>query len=96
MSYQTVIKDIPVTRCTFAYAGTYGHECGSPAVSVAVFTGITDSTTCGQWQDGIYFAGRCARCATIRGGENAGGKIEPLAGHVNKLVTYQWVPEVSA
>ena len=53
------------TNCTFAHPGTFGHECGTPAVSVAVQT--SDLTV-----GGIYYARRCVECAQIKGGENAG------------------------
>ena len=79
-----IMKRFPVDRCTFAWPGTYGHECGKPAVAVAVEHG------CEQWENGIYYAGRCKECAAIKGGENAGRRIEPLAGHQNGLEV--WVP----
>ena len=77
------IKEIPVTRCSFASWGTYGHECGEMAVAVAVRRDCTD------WVDGIFYGGRCEKCATIRGGENAGTTIEPLNGHVNRLSVWR-------
>ena len=77
------IKEIPVTKCSFAHAGTYGHECDKPAVLCGVKTGVAD------WEDGIFYAGRCAECATIRGGENAGLKIEPINGRVNRLKVWR-------
>ena len=52
-------------RCSFAMPGTYGHECGAVAVKVAVKPSkLTKS--------GEFFAGRCAECATFKGGENTG------------------------
>ena len=51
--------------CGFAMSGTYGHECGKPAVMVGVKK--TSLTT-----TGLYYARRCAECAKIRGGENSG------------------------
>lgn len=65
--------------CNFAHAGTYGHECGKPAQFVAVKR--SDRTT-----TGFFYAGRCEKCATIRGGENHNTlTIEPIdaARHVN-------------
>lgn len=53
------------THCGFAFPGTYGHECGSPATLVGVRK--SDLTT-----NGVFYARRCAKCATIKGGENAG------------------------
>ena len=55
----------PFTHCSFAFRGTYGHECGSPAVKVGVTQ--TDKT-----KNGIFYARRCAVCATHKGGENVG------------------------
>ena len=69
------------THCSFAFPGTYGHECGSPAVKVAIRK--SDVT-----KNGIYYARRCAKCATIKGGENSGltqwQDYQP-ATHVNKF-----------
>lgn len=56
----------PFTHCSFAHPGTYGHECGKPAVVV----GITKSET--GTIDGLYYHRRCRSCSTIKGGENAG------------------------
>ena len=53
------------THCGFARSGTYGHECGAPAVKVGVKK--ADST-----RNGLFYARRCAECAAIKGGENAG------------------------
>lgn len=53
------------TRCTFAFAGTYGHECGAPATLAAPrSSGITKS--------GVYWSRRCPECSKVKGGENAG------------------------
>ena len=60
MANTSVVSDV----CTFAPAGTYGHECGRPTTITAV---KRSSAT----EDGIYYAARCERCAGIRGGENA-------------------------
>ncbi len=54
-----------MTHCGFAYAGTYGHECGAPAVKVGI-KAVTST------KNGVFYARRCAQCATIKGGENAG------------------------
>lgn len=54
-----------MTSCGFAFAGTYGHECGAPAVKVGIKQ--VDST-----RNGIFYAHRCAKCAAIKGGENIG------------------------
>lgn len=70
-------KSHPVTCCTFAYAGTYGHECGAPATQVAVKYSK-------QTVSGYFYAGRCATCARIKGGENTDVLyMEPLNGHAN-------------
>ena len=73
-------KKIPIrTRCGFAHPGTYGHECGAPAVEAFVFP--SELT-----RDGQYFTGRCEKCAKIRGGENAGLiRREPLGNQFNLL-----------
>lgn len=55
------------TRCTFAHIGTYGHECGRPAL----FVGIRPSE---HTTSGTYFARRCAACRELVGGENVGLK----------------------
>jgi hypothetical protein len=68
-------------RCTFAPAGTYGHECGKPATHVGLFS--SDVT-----QSGIFYGRRCEDCQQIRGGENNGVlKWERLdaARHVNQF-----------
>ncbi len=94
MSYQTVTKSHPVTRCGFAWPGTYGHECGAAAVSVAVFhLGKQDGGN-GRWEGDVFYSGRCASCAGIKGGENSGAvKIEALNGHENKLTHVRWVAD---
>lgn len=54
-----------MTKCNFAFSGTYGHECGKPATKVASFASkLTKS--------GNFFAGRCDECAKVKGGENYG------------------------
>lgn len=71
-------NNTPVSKtCSFAYAGTFGHECGAPAVTVAVKASkLTHS--------GMFFTGRCAECAKIKGGENAGIiRMEPVAEQTN-------------
>jgi len=92
MPYTKVIKTLPIERCTFAHSGTYGHECGAPAVKVAVEENVPPNTGLNsEWFGGIFYAGRCERCAEIKGGENAGRRIEPLNGQVNRLACFQWV-----
>ena len=73
-------KKFPIKpRCGFAYPGTYGHECGAPAVEVFVFH--SELT-----RDGQFFTGRCEECAKIRGGENSGlVRREPLGNQFNLL-----------
>jgi hypothetical protein len=68
-----------MTRCNFAWPGTYGHECGKPAVLAGARTSL-------HMASGIYFVHRCAEHAEVRGGENVGVKAwEPLdlAKHKN-------------
>ena len=67
-------------RCGFAAPGTFGHECGAPAVLVA-----TRKST--ETRSGLFYAKRCAQCAAIKGGENAGlSAFKPFvaAEHVNE------------
>ena len=65
-------------KCSFAFPGTYGHECGAPAVTVFV-----KATKCTH--NGEYYAGRCQSCANIKGGENADVlRVESINGQVNQ------------
>jgi hypothetical protein len=69
----------PIETCSFAFPGTYGHECGAPAVCVAV----KKST---MTKSGFYFARRCPACAKEKGGENSNAiRFEALdrEAHVN-------------
>lgn len=82
-------KQLPVTRCTLAHPGTYGHECGAPATHVAVKAVNGES-----WEGGIYYAGRCADHLDGKLWENQDNeRIEPLDGHVNRLRC--WVHEAT-
>lgn len=73
-----------VRKCSFACPGTFGHECGAPAVTVAVFA---NQSVNARTKDGLFFTGRCAKCLGIRGGENKGLlRTEAEAGQAN-----QWV-----
>lgn len=70
-------------RCSFAFPGTYGHECGKPATIVGIKP--SESTT-----NGVFYSRRCAECAKEHGGDNLGIKSwEPYdpEKHVN-----QWKP----
>jgi hypothetical protein len=58
-------------KCGFAHPGTFGHECGRASTTVGV---MRSRSVAG----GIFYAARCASCAKIKGGENAG--------------IYQWFP----
>ena len=63
--------------CSWAWPGSYGHECGDPACSVAVFPSTLTTS-------GLFFAARCALHAKETGGENSDAiRIEPLGGQVN-------------
>jgi hypothetical protein len=78
MANPSVVNDV----CTFAPAGTYGHECGR----VATVTAVKRSSAT---KDGIYYAARCERCAAIKGGENAltmRFEARNPAVHVNRWV----------
>lgn len=82
-------RESPVTACTFAMSGTYGHECGRPATQVAVSKCLNTREASyfpvAKYDNETYFAGRCDECARIKGGENAGVvRFEKLAGHVNR------------
>ncbi len=50
-------------KCTFAFPGTYGHECGKPAT-------LASKRESGTTKNGIFWALRCDSCAKIKGGEN--------------------------
>lgn len=66
-------------KCSFAYAGTYGHECGAAATLAA-------KKASRYTVNGIYWAARCEKCAKVKGGENVGlGAYEALdaAKHAN-------------
>lgn len=52
-------------RCTYAYPGTYGHECGKPATLAG--TKAREYT-----RNGVYHALRCAECAEQTGRDNWG------------------------
>jgi hypothetical protein len=72
-----IVSD-PVTRCSFAMSGTYGHECEKPATKIAVME-------CKSTADGLFYAGRCDRCAKIKGGENSRIiRWEPVRGQRNR------------
>lgn len=53
-----------MNHCSFAFPNTYGHECGAPATKVATHESKLT-------RNGIYFALRCDKCASIKGGENS-------------------------
>lgn len=69
-----------LTTCSFAHAGTYGHECGKHATIVLLIK--SDLT-----KSGVYFARRCDSCARYRGGDNTGTyareKFNP-SKHINE------------
>ncbi len=77
-------------KCSFAFPGTYGHECGQPATSVAVFVSrpSTNSIPATMTKSGLFYSGRCPECAKLKGGENSGMlRLEAENGQVN-----EWVP----
>jgi len=89
MNYSPEIKSLPVTRCSFSYPGTYGHECGKRPVSVAVLT----PSESGHWENEVFYAGRCAECAAEKGGENTRViRFEPMnpSIHINRLICHRW------
>jgi len=64
-------------KCSFAHAGTYGHECGRPATLIAVKDATVGYTGAVSWMPvpkpgDTYQTGRCDECAKIKGGENRG------------------------
>jgi hypothetical protein len=78
-----------MVKCGFAPKGTYGHECGKPAVIVAVFDGGEASPVPGVKRE--FFAGRCAHCITLEGGDNAGIlRTEPIAKQGNWYPASRW------
>jgi hypothetical protein len=57
--------EMDLTRCTFAYPGTFGHECDAPAT-------LAGSKPSDLTVSSVYFTRRCAECAAVKGGENVG------------------------
>ena len=49
--------------CRYSHEGTYGHECGRPAV---VCGGITSDLT----ESGLYWTYRCEKCKDETGRDN--------------------------
>ncbi len=77
-------------KCSFAFPGTYGHECGQPAVKVAVFVSKPSENSIPAYmtRSGLFYTGRCEACLKLKGGENTGMlRLEPVADQVN-----DWVP----
>ena len=52
-------------KCSFAYPGTYGHECGRPSTWVG--RKPSEHTV-----SGVFFAHRCDECKDARGQDNIG------------------------
>ena len=52
-------------RCSYAFPGTYGHECGREGVTVAVLPSE-------RTRSGLYYAARCASCRDQTGRDNWG------------------------
>lgn len=67
-------------KCSYAHAGTYGHECGKPPL----FTGIQSSA---NTVNGVFYAARCAECKELTGRDNWAIRewlpFDPIA-HVNR------------
>ena len=53
-----------LVQCSFAWPGTYGHECNAPASVV----GFKKSNLT---KDSIFYARRCPACAEHEGCDNA-------------------------
>jgi hypothetical protein len=67
-------------KCGYAHPGTYGHECGRPAL----FAGARPSD---KTANGVFYAARCAECKDLTGPDNHGiTRWEPLdlAKHTNQ------------
>jgi hypothetical protein len=67
--------------CCYAHAGTYGNECGKPAL----FTRTRPSE---RTKSGVFYARRCADCVDLTGRENWG--MSPsvpfdAAAHINEF-----------
>ena len=52
-------------NCSFAERGTYGHECGRPAVVMAVKKSFSTAS-------GLFYTGRCKAHSERTDGEGAG------------------------
>lgn len=59
-------------KCGYAAPGTYGHECGRPAVIAAV--------KASDLMPGLdeFVSGRCGECRNAKGRDNWGVRFEPL------------------
>lgn len=68
-----------IWRCSFAYPGTYGHECGGRAVCVAVKA--SEST-----KSGLFYSGRCAECREAKAGDDNLGilRFEAVGAQCNE------------
>jgi hypothetical protein len=68
------------TTCGYGHAGTFGHECGRPAV-------VAGAKPSESTKSGIFWSARCADCKELTGRDNWGiTRWEPLdpAKHVNE------------
>lgn len=69
-----------LARCAYAYPGTFGHECGRPAL----FAGAKPSEST---KSGTFWSYRCAECKDLTGEDNRGitrwEQLDP-AKHVNE------------
>lgn len=75
---KTVTEATGAVSCCFSWPGTYGHECGKPAVEFAVKK--SDLT-----KSGLFYAGRCAECKGHNSLENFNVvRFEKLNGQKNE------------
>lgn len=76
---QILDRKATTARCCFSYPGTFGHECGKPAV--VIFVKPSTNTV-----SGLFYSGRCAECAEARAGQDNQGIIrrEKPAGQYNE------------
>lgn len=75
-------QSLPRQTCSLAHPGTFGHECGAPAVLIAVFNSTVKPGT-------LFYTGRCqAHAHDKRAYENAGMlRLEPL-GQPHQINTF--------
>lgn len=77
-------KQLAIDLCAYAASGTYGHECGNLATTVAVSSTKNERA---KTKNGLFYSGRCDSCKTLGGRDNWGIiRFEPLANQINEWV----------